>query len=440
MKKLIIVITLILALLFFGAPYYTGKVAETETLKLVDKINQSQSQYGVTEVLSYQRGVRSTTARYKYTPPGSLAKLSKDFGEIVYVCESDHGVLSIDYRCELEGESVYSKFVSEKLGGNDPLSVFGSISAFGGITQSISLDKIDDLEIDGVVLNFPQALLTVETDANASTFQISGGSDEFQIHGDGETLSMGKTAIDADFSRLADLLFTGDIQIEIEDFEAIGKQGQTSFKNLLIASNAAELGETLSSNLAFSIKQLIVPNMPLESVEDLKFSVDLKGLNKQALIEYQQVINQMQRDATRSLDDRQFEQAQMAKLIPVVENMLGKGLEVNMQTQTKLNAKKNSIAVNLKLLESLSFAQMPLFLTNPDQALKKLDLSLEASVDKTLVDSQPLGARFIANSPLIDAKQNDYSLNLKLGEKIELNGVTMSFAELQGLVLSSMPL
>ena len=431
---------MILALLFFGAPYYTGKVAETETLKLVDKINQSQSQYGVTEVLSYQRGVRSTTARYKYTPPGSLAKLSKDFGEIVYVCESDHGVLSIDYRCELEGESVYSKFVSEKLGGNDPLSVFGSISAFGGITQSISLDKIDDLEIDGVVLNFPQALLTVETDANASTFQISGGSDEFQIHGDGETLSMGKTAIDADFSRLADLLFTGDIQIEIEDFEAIGKQGQTSFKNLLIASNAAELGETLSSNLAFSIKQLIVPNMPLESVEDLKFSVDLKGLNKQALIEYQQVINQMQRDATRSLDDRQFEQAQMAKLIPVVENMLGKGLEVNMQTQTKLNAKKNSIAVNLKLLESLSFAQMPLFLTNPDQALKKLDLSLEASVDKTLVDSQPLGAGFIANSPLIDAKQNDYSLNLKLGEKIELNGVTMSFAELQGLVLSSMPL
>jgi len=140
--KKIIILVLVIAAVFIGGPFYSGKVAETETMKLVEKMNQSSTEYGSTEVLKYDRGMRSTSARYKYTPPAAFAAFTKDFGEIVYTCDSSHGITGIDYTCSLEGESVYSKFVAENLDGKDPLSVYGSISAFGGISQTIALDEV----------------------------------------------------------------------------------------------------------------------------------------------------------------------------------------------------------------------------------------------------------------------------------------------------------
>jgi len=82
---------------------------------------------------------------------------------------------------------------------------------------------------------------------------------------------------------------------------------------------------------------------------------------------------------------------------------------------------------------------MPQFMTAPDEALKKVNIKLDASLAKQVVDGQPMAAAFIARSPLVSANADDYALNLALGEEISLNGKKMSFAELQALVFSSMP-
>ena len=84
-------------------------------------------------------------------------------------------------------------------------------------------------------------------------------------------------------------------------------------------------------------------------------------------------------------------------------------------------------------------AQIPSFMTSPDEAMTKIDASLTASFDKALVDNQPMAAVFIAQSPLIAKDSEDYLLDLKLGKAIELNGKPMSFSELQMLIFSSMP-
>ncbi|MFT4636683.1 MAG: hypothetical protein ACI9OI_002486 [Chitinophagales bacterium] len=76
----------------------------------------------------------------------------------------------------------------------------------------------------------------------------------------------------------------------------------------------------------------------------------------------------------------------------------------------------------------------------PDDALSKLEVLLNASLDKGLIDSQPLAAILVARSPLVAAGTDNYALNLKLGSKIELNGKTISWVELQTLVFSSLPL
>jgi len=440
LKKLIIVIAFVLAALLFGAPYYTGKVAEAETLKLVDSMNQSSAEYGSTEVLNYDRGLRSTTARYKYTPPAPFETFSKEFGDIVYACESNHGVTGIDYTCALEGESAYSKFVDEKLDGKDPLSVFGSISAFGGITQTIALDEVKGLEVDGATLNFPKAQISLATDTNASSFDISGGSDAFEMEGNGEKLSVGKMTIEGDFSQVTGSLFTGDMLMKVDHVNTVGALGESSFKGLSVSSDASEQGDTLSSKVLFSIKEVVAPGLPFETAEDINFGLDLAGLDTQSVIEYQEFVQQVQRDTLAALENgSEVDPNQMAQIMPILEGMLKEGLKVNSKMSAKLNGKPNEIALDLKLLESLTLAQMGLFMTNPDDALAKLDVSLDASLDKALVDAQPLAAAFIAQSPLMAAGSDDYSVDLKLGKKIELNGKAMSFSELQVLVFSSLP-
>ncbi len=441
MKKIIIPVVIIVAI-FVGAPYLTGKIAETETKKMIDGFNQSASTYGITEVLSYERGFRSTQARYKYLPPAQFAAFTKEFGEIVYACDSSHGVTGIDFTCNLEGESTYSKFVAEELGGKDPLSIFGSISAFGGISQTIALEEVKDFDLDGATLTIPNTKITVDTDANGSAIKLSGGSDAFKMQGNGQSMNVGAMSLSGDMEKVGEGLFIGDFVMDLESFVAEGPLGETSINGMSVRTETGESGENLSSNAVISIKEIASAVMPFESVKDINMAMDINGLDKQAFIEYQQIAQQMQADAMLALEGNQeapMPQAQMTQLTPVLEKMLKQGLDVSSKVSANLNGENNDIALKLKLLESLTFSQMPQFMTAPDEALKKVDIKLDASLAKQVVDGQPMAAAFIARSPLVSANSDDYALNLALGEEIRLNGKKMSFSELQVLVFSSLP-
>jgi hypothetical protein len=442
LKKPIIVTSLLIALLFIAAPYVTGKVAETETLRLVAKMNASSTEYGSTEVLHYDRGLRSSNARYKYTPPIAFDNFAKDFGDIIYVCESDHGITGIDYRCALQGESSYSKFVAENLDGEDPISVFGSISIFGGITQSLSLDQVKGLEVDGATLNFPDALISVSTNAEASEFHISGNSDAFEMTGNGEELSVGKMTLEGEFAQVVGSLFTGDMLIKLEHFTTKGPLGETTATGLSVLSNANDQGDTLSSKVLFSIDQVTSQGSSFESIKDIDLGLDFKGLDKQSVIQYQEFAQRLQGetfDALQSNGAPHTEPLQMAQLMPILEGMLKRGLELSANASAELDGKQNKVALDMKLLDSLTIEQLSLLISNPDDALEKIYLLLNVSLDKALIDSQPLVAAFIARSPLVAADSDNYQLDLELGQKIELNGNVMSFVELQTLVLSSLP-
>ncbi len=441
MKKIIIPVVIIAAI-FVGAPYLTGKIAETETKKMIDGFNQSASTYGTTEVLSYERGLRSTQARYKYLPPAQFAGFAKEFGEIIYACDSSHGVTGIDFSCNLEGESAYSKFVTEELGGKDPLSIYGSISAFGGISQTIALEEVKNFELDGATVTIPNAKITVDTDAKGSAIKLSGGSDAFDMQGNGQTMNVGAMSLSGDMEKVGEGLFVGDFVMDLESFVAGGPLGETSIDGMSVRTETAENGDNLSSNAVISIKQIVSAVMPFESVKDINMAMDIDGLDKQAFIEYQQIAQQMQADAMLAIEGNQeppMPQAQMAQLTPVIEKMLKQGLDLSSKVSAKLNGENNDIALKLKLLESLSFSQLPQFMTAPDEALKKVNIKLDASLAKQVVDGQPMAAAFITRSPLVSANADDYALNLALGQEISLNGKEMSFAELQALVFSSLP-
>ena len=140
MKKSVFIGIVLTIALLLGAPYLSGKIAETQTLKWVDAINRESKLYGDLDVLSYHREFASSRAKYAYTPPLLLAKILQSNDAIEYSCDSQHGVWGVDFACQLERAGAYTEFVEQQLAGVDPLSMHGSLSAFGKITQTFEFD------------------------------------------------------------------------------------------------------------------------------------------------------------------------------------------------------------------------------------------------------------------------------------------------------------
>lgn len=285
--------------------------------------------------------------------------------------------------------------------------------------------------------------ISVSTDSNMQNFDVNGGSEPFTMNVDGEEFSLGKVSIDGDLNRLSGSLMTGDFKMALASMDFQGAQGKGSFKDISIITGTKENGENLDSVMNLKAGEINFPNPILTAIEDVALNITANGLDTKAMIEYQEVATKMQQDIMAAANGGSAAEAdpmQMAALMPVFERMLKEGLHVKTDVSAKLNGEPNVFNLDLKLLESLTFAQLPAFMTQPDEALKKVDASLDVALDKKLIDSQPMVAGMISQSPLVDGASDDYKLNLKLGKSIELNGKSMSFQELQMLVLSNLPM
>ena len=127
----------------------------------------------------------------------------------------------------------------------------------------------------------------------------------------------------------------------------------------------------------------------------------------------------------------------MLQMLPIIESMLKTSLEIKIAAQAKLDGMDNNVALSSSLLEPLTLAQMPLFLADPEAALKKLECHIHASLAKSFVDLQPIAAAMIAHNPLIEVTADHYQLTLNMGNEIELNGQVISLQALQSLALGN---
>lgn len=444
MKKSIIVLIILAIALVIGAPYFTGKIAETETQKMVEKAKEDPSLYGQLEIVSYDRGYRSTNAKYSYTPPAFMGSLMGSNEPIEYGCDSKHGILGIDYLCKLEGSNAYIDFVSAKLDGKDPLSMYGSVSAFGGITQTLEIDAIENLDIDGESISTPNALISVATDSEMNAFTIDGRSEAFNFEDkDGSAVNIGKVSIKGDLEAVADLVYAGDFNMSLDSFKLKDGDNDVALTGMSMSSRGVENGDNVDSFLVAKIGSIKTANPSMESVEDVKVEFEFNGIDTEALAEYQAFSMKLQREMLSSIEtgaEPEIDPNMMLQMLPIFEKMLKPGLELNMAFDAKLNGTDNSLALDSTLLEPLTFTQMAMFVTNTEEALKKLDIKLDTALAKPFIDSQPMAAGMISQSPLIETTTDAYKLKLALGEKIELNGKTLSFEELQTLVFSSMPM
>lgn len=440
MKKIVIAIAVIGGAAVAGAPYITGAMAESETRKLVAEFNKKSDEYGVTKIVSYERGFRSSTVAYEYQLPTGLAALTEYDETLKYNCDYAHGMTGIEYSCDLSSNEGYKKFIDQYFSGDDPISITGGISAFGGFTQEIASKAIDKKMDDGTVLKLAPSNITLASGSDFAAFDSVANFGALEISASDGSLNMEPSNMVFNMKPTELGLYEGDYRMQVGNLNFVDKQQRTVMEGVEISGASTERGDKMDSTVTLTMKKMEAEGGQAVALDDVSFSLDLLGVNSQALLEYQEFLRTMQAEMFANAGaggEPEIDPNLMMAILPIMEKMLDKDLNLKMALSGKLMGKQNSADIDLKLLEKTSFAQFSAFMFNPESVLKNLDIKLNGSLNKELVEGHPMAGAIIGNSPLFSAEGDNYQTQIKLGAESQVNGKTVTFQELQGMVMSS---
>jgi len=168
------------------------------------------------------------------------------------------------------------------------------------------------------------------------------------------------------------------------------------------------------------------------------------GVDRQALQDYTDTTTSLYKEVFQATfnegsyqPNAQEMQAKSMALVPIAEKLMTKGMAVDIEANGEIFKETNSLSLNLKLLDNLTMADSMMFAFAPQEAFKKLNVSFNTSIKKSLVENIPLVTMATSN-PLFSEKKNAYELDIKLGENPTLNSENVTFEELQQIVMSSM--
>lgn len=440
MKKSIIAIACVAVAGVVGAPYITGSIAESETRKIVEEFNAKSDEYGVTKIVSYDRGFGSSTVAYEYNFPQSLSALTGFEDTIKYNCEYSHGMTGIDYTCDLKANEAYKSFIDTELDGVDPVSITGGLSAFGGFTQKIATTAIDKKMDDGSVLKLQPSEIIVESDSGFTVYDSVAKLGAFELSDENGSFSMSPSTMDWTVKPTDLGLFEGDYSMSIDSINFVDANQRTKLDGMEISGSSIERGDKMDSIVKLQLKSMSGEGSQAMSIEDATFTADILGVNSQALVEYQEFAASIQNDLLSSLEEgneQQVDPNQMMAMLPIIEKMLDKDLNIKMALAGDLMGKPNSMDIDVKLLQKTSFTQLSAIMFNPESVLQNFDIKLNTALNKGLIDGHPAGA-MVASSPLFAQTGDDYQASIKLGAESEVNGEKVSFQELQGMIMSGM--
>ncbi len=450
MKKIIIsgvavaVAVAVAAIGLVGAPYLTGLIAEKDTRDLANAMN-ADARYGEIAIVSYERGIRSSRVEYEYKLPEYLQDLSKDSDIVEYSCDYSHGIIGIAYNCNFNSNPMYQIILDTFFAGEDPLSITGTISAFGSFDQTIEFKEINHTMEDGAAIKLAPGKIVIRSDSNFEDYDAEAEFGALEFSNEDGAMTIGSSDLSWNTSSVPAGLMLVDFEMSAEDFNFVDQQQNVSISGLKMNSSWDEKNGKLESKTLLTAES--VNGAPVE-IEDFKLGVDLTGLDSAAALEYQaftqnmqlemlkleyQAFTQnMQLEMLKSLESGEAQPpdpSQAMAMASILEKMMDKGLGLKVNVDTRLDGTPNSVDLSISLLEKTTFSQFATFLVNPEPVLKNLDIRLNASLDAGLLDNK------FGVGPMVASDDKTYKTSLKLGAQPELDGKQISIEELQMLLM-----
>lgn len=399
MKKIVVGVVAVLALVAAGMPFVSGMVMEKGFRQCVENFNAMNAGTGADlrlQILRYERGFSSSEVEWKI----SLGSLKTLYGieEILFTDRAEHGYTGVVSTTSLAGNSWYTDFVNERLGGTTPFAMTTEYTLTGDIRSVLSL-KPFSLQMENETLESKSGQLVVECDWKLEQFRSSGSWEGFTAS---DTLSMTGVSFGSDLRMISSFIWDGQAALQIDQVMAHDDTVSMEMENLLADYSVKYDGEkrTLAAEASYGVGRFSDGS---EKVEHGAATIGFTGLDavayEEAMRLYMDLVSTMMAEIAAAGEDQekvmQVLEEQMNSIsfqvMAVYEKFLKGGLEVYVR-DLHAGVRQGEIQgdVVLRLEKDMTLAQMIPLMNQPERIFDYISLQSDLRLPAELAGDNPM--------------------------------------------------
>lgn len=398
MKRIIIAVVALVALIIAGAPVINGILMEKVVKQYFQDMNGMYAESGsdlTVQVVDYRRGLTSTEIEWKL----DLGSLKPLYGidEIVFSDQARHGYRGITSHTSLMKNSWYADFVNTRLNGKDPLAITTKYNLGGNIISSASLQPFN-IEENGTAIQVQPAHLTLECDEGLQHITVDSRFDGLSVPG---KLELGNLAMNGSLEKISTYIWDGSVKMKVGKTSVTEKESSMALSNLATdyTLDYDEKTQKLSVSLNYGTDQLTVNEDEIGPMR-LKFAVnnlDSKGYEEFMEL-YTATLNDMMKDlpltnGTEEELKKQLEERMgnaLFQFMAAYEKLLQKDLQfevADLSVELPDGEVKGNFLVQLK--KNITLNEIMPIMGQPALVLDLLDIKSDASLPKALLGDDP---------------------------------------------------
>ena len=446
MKKLVVGIFVVIVIVIAAAPFVSGLMMENmltaQTASYAERY-ANQPFYPKVEIVSYQRGYRSSQIEWSISLPEY--EIFAEIGPIVISETAQHGLTGVTTQASLTKNSWYNDFINEQLAGKDPFSMTGEYSIFSGGTAKFATEGFEIPIEDEVTLKVKAGQLTCNSDSSLEKIKTAA---EFAGLSIPDVLNVEGIALESDNTVVSGMIMagTGLFSVDRVSMNNPDNGKDVSFDGIEVTSdvdyNAAQDRLSIAAN--YRADRIVAEGNDIKDAH-LGFAVnnlDATGLND-LYQSYSEILTAAMEDMAAMQHDP--EQAQMVlrqklqsarmRLVSEIEKLLKKDLQLKVSdVQVVLPKGKVTGDLAIGLKKDMTLAGFMILLQQPQAVVDIFSFESNASVAQELVPAQeqfvnPLMPAMQSGVFEVDGEQLVHHAEIK-GDKLLLNGKEFLFESL----------
>ncbi|SHO49037.1 DUF945 family protein [Desulfopila aestuarii] len=399
MKKVVIAIVIVLALVGAGMPIINGILMEKGYRELVTQVNTMYTDQGndmQMDIVRYDRGLTSSEVEWKIDLGGLKAVYGID--EVVVIDRGKHGYRGVTFTSSLEQNPWYSKFVAGQPGGKDPITVVTEYTLGGDIRSNISLLPMT-FKIEQDTLESRAAKFDITSDWKLERIQANGTWEGMTVP---DKMTLEGVSFNSDVRLISSFIWDGGASAHFGKMS--GRDGVTELTmdglRTGYTAHYDEVNKTLDIEASYGVGLL---SDGLDKVENGSATMGVRGLDaaayEEAMKSYTKILGELLTELGNTTEDPEVAlqafQAKMSsvglQMVSIVEKFLKPGLEIFVSdVHAGLPQGEVSGDLVVKLEKELTVGQMFPMLQQPEQVFEYLTFHSNMQVPAELVGENPM--------------------------------------------------
>ena len=437
MKRWLVVLLVVLAVLVLVSPGIVGRMAERN---LEENIEWAESEaVGIdVQTESFDRGWFTSEGRHRVALTGSTFRDAlrsyqneagyEDLPSLVIDTRVDHGLVAVgslnrDSGSLLPGlASMISTFHVDP--GNGELKELpGTLFSNVGLTGAASLRFLlesGEFQNDDVQIAWQGADVDVQANNTMGAYVIDGRLEPFTIAADGETVDIAAITVSADQLKSDYGFYVGTAALDIESLVAEISNAPGTIGNISFSADASIDDERLSVTSKTAIAEMVIPGM---GEMDFALDLSLNRLDAAAM----QIINEAFKEAQGAINPDEALAELFPQIEPELQKIVAAGAEIRIdQLDVTLPQGKMMMSMNVNVPEGDGAADFSWgsVLLNVTAAA---DIRMPASLFDMLQMMNPDAGGLIAMGIMIRDGE-DYVMNAEFENgQLQINGAPLPF-------------